>query len=66
MRVNSGRISPSRLYSAALSSIADGTLNPEINRNTGTAQLGGGVDIRTPDLDFFPIYVYRTGGLLPR
>jgi hypothetical protein len=29
--------------------------NPEVSRNTGTAQFGGGVDIRTPIHIVFPI-----------
>ena len=33
----------------------DGTANPAVNKNTGTAQFGGGVDIRTPLHLFFPI-----------
>jgi hypothetical protein len=33
----------------------NGVLNPAINRNTGTAQFGGGVDIRTPLHLIFPI-----------
>jgi hypothetical protein len=33
----------------------DGAPNPEVNRNTGTAQFGGGVDIRTPIKILFPI-----------
>jgi hypothetical protein len=35
--------------------LSNGTPNPEINRNTGTAQFGGGVDIRTPLHLLFPI-----------
>jgi hypothetical protein len=33
----------------------NGAPNPEINRYTGTAQFGGGVDIRTPLQLIFPI-----------
>jgi hypothetical protein len=33
----------------------NGAPNPEINRYTGTAQFGGGVDIRTPLQIVFPI-----------
>jgi len=33
----------------------NGAPNPAINRNTGTAQFGGGVDIRTPLHLLFPI-----------
>jgi hypothetical protein len=33
----------------------NGAPNPAINRNTGTAQFGGGVDIRTPLHPLFPI-----------
>jgi hypothetical protein len=33
----------------------NGAPNPAINRNTGTAQFGGGVDIRTPLHILFPI-----------
>ncbi len=33
----------------------NGAPNPEINRYTGTAQFGGGVDIRTPLRLLFPI-----------
>ncbi len=33
----------------------NGAPNPAINRNTGTAQFGGGVDIRTPFHLIFPI-----------
>ena len=33
----------------------NGAPNPEINRYTGTAQFGGGVDIRTPLRIVFPI-----------
>lgn len=33
----------------------NGAPNPAINRNTGTAQFGGGVDIRTPLRLLFPI-----------
>jgi hypothetical protein len=33
----------------------NGEPNPEVNRNTGTAQFGGGLDIRTPIQILFPI-----------
>jgi hypothetical protein len=33
----------------------NGAPNPEVNRNTGTAQFGGGGDIRTPIHILFPI-----------
>lgn len=33
----------------------NGTHNPQVNRNTGTAQFGAGVDIRTPIHLLFPI-----------
>lgn len=33
----------------------NGAPNPQINRYTGTAQFGGGVDIRTPIHILFPI-----------
>ena len=33
----------------------NGAPNPAINRNTGTAQFGGGVDVRTPLHLLFPI-----------
>jgi len=33
----------------------NGAPNPEVNLNTGTAQFGGGVDIRTPIHILFPI-----------
>jgi hypothetical protein len=33
----------------------NGTRNPQVNRNTGAAQFGAGVDIRTPIQLLFPI-----------
>ena len=33
----------------------NGARNPQVNRNTGTAQFGAGVDIRTPIRLLFPI-----------
>jgi hypothetical protein len=33
----------------------NGARNPQVNRNTGTAQFGAGVDIRTPIQLIFPI-----------
>jgi hypothetical protein len=33
----------------------NGARNPQVNRNTGTAQFGAGVDIRTPIQLLFPI-----------
>jgi hypothetical protein len=35
--------------------LSNGAHNPQINRNTGTAQFGGGVDIKTPIHILFPI-----------
>jgi hypothetical protein len=36
-------------------SLNNGAPHPEVNRNTGTAQFGGGGDIRTPIHILFPI-----------